>query len=170
MRVPWVLIAASIPCILIFTAPAGVSAQVTPTPTHLAVEVDDSLAFADVPGAAGKLDRERVRTCLGLLLREMDLAGQNLPHIVVIHADRKLAHAAGVSETSVRRGDPEATSAQPYYELWIVGQPTLVVYTVALHNILEQHFAVSETESERKRIMGRVLRYLQSTVSVHKSE
>ncbi len=134
---------------------------------QLAAKVDDALAFVDLPEAGGKLDRERARTCLALLLGEFKIANRALPHIVVIHADRKLADAAGVTRTSIRRNTAPA-GANVYYELWIVGKPTVGTYAVMLQGIVEQHFALQLTEQDRDRILARVLRYLQNTVSARR--
>lgn len=60
------------------------------------------------------MDQERVRTCLALLLGELKFADKELPYIVVLHADRKLADAAGAKETSIRRNAPRSPAGSAY--------------------------------------------------------
>lgn len=136
------------------------------SPEREASTTEHSLTFLASPDAPGTVDQERVHACLRLLLREMNLDGKELPHIVVLHASKKVAHAAAIQETSIRRS-ALASGNEAFFEFWIVGQPKLSDYAGALFNILEQHFALKVAQSDRKQIMVRVFRYLQNTVAAY---
>lgn len=121
------------------------------------------LVFLDSPGADGKVVRERLVTCLNLLVRDLNLAGKPLPPIVVLHVSPQVARAAGVEHTAIIANTPEVGPRA--YEFWIVGKPTYAEYTAGMYDILEHYFHVQLPQPERKEIMTRVLRVLQNTIS-----
>jgi len=130
-----------------------------------------SLIFLESVDARGALQQERIGTRLAQLVREMQLAGREMPNILVFHVSEKAGRAAGIrrsdiGNTSVRINSNH-TSSVVYYEVWLVGDGSPAEYTIALENILEHHFELKLTDAERKQVGARVIRYLLNTVSAY---
>ena len=131
-----------------------------------------NLVFLESTDTRGRLPQERITTCLGQLVREMQLLGREMPHILVFHVSEKAGRAAGIlrpdlHHTSVRINTPADAPTALYYEVWLVGDGSPAEYTIALESILERHFDLKLTEAERRQVSARVLRFLANTVSAY---
>jgi hypothetical protein len=126
--------------------------------------VSGKLIFVDSPDA-GRLESQKVTTCLTWLVRELGLEGKDLPVIVVVHVSEKAGKAAGVEATRVRRNSSGGPS-NVYYEFWIIGQGNAALYAFYLEALLERHFGLTLTDIEHTQVLTRVVRMLNATVGV----
>lgn len=125
------------------------------------------ILILSAPDAPGRISAERIATCVRLIAEDLKVSHQDLPRILVLHVSRKTGVAAGVNHTTVRRNYDPHSDQTLYYELWIVGEPSDVDYSVAAFNILENRLGQKVEEKQRLAIMQRALRFLQSTVSAY---
>jgi len=129
------------------------------------VSLQHALAFVPTRKGVEAVDHERMTASLALLLRQMHLSEQDLPHILVIQPTPEVAHATGATQSTVRRANP--SGGPVYYELWIVGPPKPAEYITGLHLILEEYFSVQISDADRKSDVLRVMRVMDATVSAH---
>jgi hypothetical protein len=123
-----------------------------------------NLYFVEAPDARG-LEQQKIASCENLLLREMNLAGRELPRVLVLHVSESTGKALKV-RTSIRRNHSQ-DQTDVYYEFWIVGQGRAVDYAVAMEELLRQHFQLQMSDAERKEVLTRVVRILNATVSAY---
>ena len=101
-------------------------------------------------------------------MQELKLEGKPLPTILVVHVSAREAGHAGLARTSVKlrlNTDPDRRD-QPYYELWLAGEPAAEEYTVAMFSLLDDCFRLHPEPVAQKQVIARVVRYLKSTVNV----
>ena len=125
------------------------------------------LSSADIPHA---LLKQRIGSCLVELLHQWKLSDKKLPHIVVFHASKKAAVAAYVTENVSVRKNRVVGGNTDYFEIWIVGEPSVRNTIVALENILEIHYELTVKDEDRKTVMARVLRIEDATVGVEEGK
>jgi hypothetical protein len=123
-----------------------------------------NLYFVEAPDARG-LEKQKIASCENLLVREMNLAGRELPRVLVLHVSESTGKALKV-RTSIRR-NLSKDHGDLYYEFWIVGQAKAPDYAVSLQTLLQEHFQVQMTDAERKEVLTRVVRILNATVSAY---
>jgi hypothetical protein len=127
--------------------------------------IDSHLAVLSSPDAPGTLAKERIGTCLQQLLRQWKLSDKALPNIVVYHVSETAASAAYVNEQVAVRKNRATSPGESYFEIWLVGEPNIRAYVLALENVLESHFALTISDDERNAVMARVTRMQDATVS-----
>jgi hypothetical protein len=111
------------------------------------------------------LERQKIASCENLLVREMNLAGRELPRVLVLHVSEDTGKALKL-QTSIRRNSDKDRN-DVYYEFWIVGPGRAGDYAVAMQALLQEHFGLRMTDAERKEIVLRVVRILNATVSAY---
>jgi hypothetical protein len=125
------------------------------------------VVYVESPGAGYGLSQERLEHCLQLLAKEMAIDPDALPMIVVMHVSTADAQRAGFGKPTLKlfaNYEPENRNRR-FYELWLIGASSTYEYTRALASVLEHHFAFGHHDQELGRIIGRVTRYLDATVS-----
>jgi hypothetical protein len=123
-----------------------------------------NLVFVESSDAKG-VEKQKIASCVGLLVREMNLGGRDLPRVLVLHVSENAAKALEV-HSSIRRNSSK-DQGDVYYEFWVVGKARAIDYTVAMQALLQEHFQLQMTEAERKQVVARVVRILNATVSAY---
>jgi hypothetical protein len=95
-------------------------------------------------------------------VQELHLQGQTLPLIAVFHISSSAASRLGIGGTSLWRNGGDSQR----YELWIVGEPSMQIYSQMAVSILDRHFSLSLDDARRTRAIQEVRSRLDSTVSV----
>jgi hypothetical protein len=113
--------------------------------------------------APGILDTDKLSECLQLTLHEMNLNGRELPRIAVYHVSAEAGHRLGIETNSIWRS---SGGGHQRYEMWIVGKPSISLFTYMLENILERHFQLQVDDAARSRIVTHIERRLDATVDV----
>jgi hypothetical protein len=129
-----------------------------------------ALLYVESAAAPRGIQQERLETCLRLLMQDLGLSNQPLPLIAVVHIGEAEARRAGLQNVSVKlrlNTDP-AADAQPYYELWLVGEPRTADYTFSLDYLLERHFSLQREPAAQQATVARVVRFLDATVSARR--
>ncbi len=121
------------------------------------------LTLVTSPDAPGKLSVSTLQHCVLQLGREWNLPLDKLPRILVFHLSKRAAKPFMESDVAVRRNTGAET--RDYYEVWIVGLPEHK-YLLALENVLEYHFRIAPLELERAKVLARVARMDESTISI----
>ena len=115
------------------------------------------------PGAVGTLDSQKLQECLERIAREMKLAENELPRIVIYHISPETGRYLGVNTNSNWRVE----GAGPLrYEMWIIDKPSNFLLAYMLENVLEHHFQMHMDDASRSSLVGRVQRGLDATVDV----
>ncbi len=148
-------------CALIIVLTATVSYAKLPDDTS------GKLVLLESPEAAGHVDKQKLLSCVSLLMRELGLQSKEIPRILVLHVSNKEGQVAGVKANSIRR-NASLERGDVYYEFWIVDVGTSPLYAVSLESILEGHFEIKLTNEERDQVLARVIRVLNVTVSAKK--
>lgn len=117
--------------------------QPEPKPTVVVMQT------ADAPGI---VNPEDISQGLQYVLDELHLAGQMLLQVVVFHLSEASARQLGVQVTSNWRNSGD----DPRYEMWIVGKPSKVIYSLMVESIAEHQFGVQLDEFERARVVRAV--------------
>ena len=121
---------------------------------------------ADAPG---RIASDRVEDCLRLLSHEAGTDADSLPLIVVMHVSQKEAAEAGFFGLGMAlRRNSNTDSSSSFYELWLIGEPLTTNYVQALNVVIEQELRLRRNAEEQKRVVARVTRWLDATVSAHR--
>src|SRR5215470_17822611 len=112
---------------------------------------------ADAPGT---VDRLKLTASLELTAAELHVSVRDLPPIVVFHLSRAAAAKLNLAVSSTVR----STGSTTRYELWIIGEPSDLIYSFMAENILEDHFKLKVDDSARGRILRTVRSRLNMTV------
>ena len=131
---------------------------------------EPSVIYVESGSAGHGLQAEKIENCVRLLIRELGVEGKPLPTIVVVHVSARDAARAGLKNIAAKvlLNYQAETSKDPYYELWLAGEPATYDYVYALYFILVRHFGQHHTESEQKSTIARVVRWMDATVSAKK--
>lgn len=135
-----------------------------------AADTATNVIYVESDGMARSIGQEKIANCVRLLQHEMGIDGKTLPTIVVIHVSRREGDRAGLKKVAakLRINSDRELADKPYYELWLAGDTTTYDYVYSLHYLLQQHFALRETEAEQKSTIARVVRWMDATVSAKK--
>jgi hypothetical protein len=114
----------------------------------------------DTADAPGTVDRPKLTASLELTAAELHVSVRDLPSIVVFHLSKAAAAQLGRAVSSTVC----STGSTTYYEWWIIGEPSNLVYSFMAENTLEDHFKLNVEDSERGRILRTVLSRLDMTV------
>jgi hypothetical protein len=79
-----------------------------------------NLFFVESSDTRG-LEKQKIASCVGLLVREMNLAGRHLPRVLVLHVSESTGKALNV-HTSIRRNSSKDQGGDVYYEFWKIGR------------------------------------------------
>jgi hypothetical protein len=126
--------------------------------------LNEHVTVLSSPDAPGSLSKSRVTSCLRELMRQWDLRENELPDLVIYHVSKKAASTAHVKGDVSARKNSGPADGNAYFEVWLVGEPRLDKYILALENILEIHFGLQASEQKRKDVMARVYR-MQDAIS-----
>jgi hypothetical protein len=129
-------------------------------------QTNDRLTILSSPAAPGRVSKDQIATCLQQLVREWKLTDDVLPHVVVYHVSNRAASAAYVAENIAVRRNSGSTKSDTYFEVWLVGEPNIRGYVLALQNVLETHFDLKVSDHDRAVVMARVTRMQDATVDV----
>jgi hypothetical protein len=123
---------------------------------------DDStrVVVMDTADAPGMVDRLKLAASLELTAAELHVSVRDLPSIVVFHLSKAAAAEVGRSVSSTVC----STGSTTYYEWWIIGEPSNLIYSFMAENTLEDHFKLNVEDSERGRILRAVLSSLDMTI------
>ena len=116
------------------------------------------VAVLSSSAARGKVRLEQLRACEARLVQELSPVSRDLPGITIFHVSPAEAAQAGRGLPVRRRLN--GVLRTPYYEMWIVDEPTPEQYVVYLERILEDYFGMRLGDDERIAIQQRVLRDL----------
>ena len=130
-------------------------------PPARAQESDSGLVLMSSPEAPGTVSLAELRECRDIVAEELHVQGRPAPQILVFHVSRATAESLGTNSSLVSHGMFREEKLD-YYELWIVGEPTLVKITVKMERILEDHFRVRLGDEERVRLQQRILKRMES--------
>jgi len=127
-----------------------------------------NLILVESPDAPGRLSLQRLQECLRLLEHE---AGQDrppsLPLIIVLHVSEKEAKEAGFHDASlILRRNTGNTTADRYYELWVIGEPSKTGYVIALNRMLEDELKLKRDVEQQNHAIARVARWLDAITDV----
>lgn len=128
--------------------------------------VSGNLVFLGSSDAPGVVAQERLKACMQQMAQEMMVADKAMPLILVVHVSNSAGEALGATQSAVRRNSGPLGS-DVYYELWLVGPVGPRDYVAGMETILELHFGLQYSDPERTKMMARVLRYVQATVSAN---
>jgi hypothetical protein len=137
--------------------PAATSAR--PSDLRKVVVIESS----DAPN---KIDRERLAFLLVQLAREWKIPSERIPNIVVFHISEETGDALRLGNVSVNRNCGRMALPE-YYEVWVKGKAKWQTYLPALEVLLESHANLAPTVAERDRVLERVARYTQNTISTY---
>jgi hypothetical protein len=129
------------------------------------VAVSGNLVFLESPDVKGKLPKSKLARSMAELVRALKLPLKTLPRVLVLHVSSEAGKAVGVQSCSLRHNSGQI--ADPYYELWIVGDANAGDYTAAFEQVLERHFELPMTDAERNKVIAQVVRYLDATIDAH---
>ncbi len=138
--------------------------------SHLAAaggSINEHITVLSSSDAPGTITKTRVASCLRELMRQWDLRENDVPDLVVYHVSKKAAAAAHVKgEVAARKNSSKWGQSEYFFEIWVVGEPKLDKYIIALENVLENHFGFQVTEQKRKEVIARVFRMQDAIVEV----
>ncbi len=104
--------------------------------------------------APGQISISELSTCLETLTSCMDLPFTPLPPILVLHVSRAVAERFGVGSPGIIRHNREsAKEPRSYYEIWIVGRPSIESCVGAIIGVLEDHFLLTLSFDDRQRAL-----------------
>lgn len=137
------------------------AASAVPPPEAVA----GNLVFVESPDVRGKLPKNKLAGSMAELVRALKLPVKTLPRVLVLHVSSQAGEAVGVQSCALRHNSGQI--ADPYYELWIVGDANTGEYTAAFEQVLERHFKLPMTDTERDKVIARVMRFLNATIDAH---
>lgn len=140
-----------------------------PVPSQPAQKGPD-IVMVSSADAAGSVSMDRVNSCLHQLVREWKQDEKELPNIVVFHVSRKAGRAAGVLDRFAVRLNRSPEHGDLYYEVWFVDEPSVNEYVVAIENVIESHFHLSPTETQRQQAMKRTAMVQSATISAYEGK
>src|SRR4051794_3153797 len=117
-----------------------------------------TLIYVQSDSASHAVLRERLERCLQLLLQNRKLGIDSSPVILVVQVSAGEAARAGLAGVAVKLRLNTGADGEPYYELWLAGEPTAFQYTSGIDAVLTDHFGRHEKDSEQKRTIARVVR------------
>ena len=148
-------------------AVAAVVACTAFVPSRATAAEVTKMIFLESAEAPRVLQQDRLETSLELLMKELGIAESALlPQIVIIHISKKEAAGAGLEKVSATlRFNQASEQAGPYYELWLVEEPTAFESTYCLALLLRHHFQLRHSGAELEESADYVVRSLNATIS-----
>jgi hypothetical protein len=99
-------------------------------------------------------------------MKELGIAESALPQIVIIHISKKEAGGAGLKkESATLRVNLSSEQSEPYYEIWLVGEPTDFQSAYCLAWLLRYQFKLQRNDAELRDRTMRVVHSLNATIS-----
>src|SRR5262245_62092892 len=97
----------------------------------------------DVPG---QVYLDGYYACTQQMATGLKSMGRSMPPVLLLHVSESVADILGVGRTGViRHNRSDDSGLANYYEIWLVGNPGLADYVLALQGIFEEYMALSKT-------------------------
>ena len=135
--------------IILLRAPTYFGAQDAPTGFAERITIVESDRLTPV-------DQSQITRLFWQLIREEQLEVKAPPRILVIHLSDKAALRFGRLVEAVRVDHCEKISGSAYYQLWIVGKPTVQAYVDGLYRVLAREFGLQISELKLRDVLQRV--------------
>lgn len=136
-----------------------VNAQMTP--------LRSSIVLANEPAAKGGLDVEQFRLSLGYVQEELGRTKTEPPGVLVIRLTQQTAGALGVGDGIYLQLATETHDMHPpYYEELLTREYSTRAYVFMADKILESHYGLALDNAARNALIERVIRKLNSKVSI----
>ena len=136
-----------------------VSAQVAPRRSSIVVAKD--------PAAKGNVDVEQFRLSLGYLQEELGQSKTEPPGVLVLCLTQQTAGALGIGDgIYLQRATEPRGVHSPYYEVLLTREYSTRDYVFMADKILESHYGLALDSAARNALIDRVIRKLNTTVSI----
>jgi len=96
--------------------------------------------------APGQISLDEFYACTQQMASGLKSMGRSMPPELLLHVSESVADILGVGRTGVIRHNRSDDSGLPnYYEIWLVGNPGLADYVLALQGIFDDYLALKGT-------------------------
>ena len=96
--------------------------------------------------APGQVSLDEFYACTQQLATGLKALGKSMPPVLVLHVSESVADILGVGRTGViRHNRSDDAGLANYYEIWLVGNPGLADYVMALQGIFDDYLALGKT-------------------------
>ncbi len=144
--------------ILVSLLTPGLAAQEAP------LGISDRITLVESTDAPGHIDQTRLSRVFWQLVREQKLELKKLPRVLVLHVSKKVASNVGLAASTVRTDHCTKGSDDGYYQLWLVGEPTMPDYVTGMETVLQHAFDLQPQPQELKTLLERVAKRDLATV------
>jgi len=96
--------------------------------------------------APGQVSLDEFYACTQQMASGLKSMGRTMPPVLLLHVSESVADILGVGRTGViRHNRSDDSGLANYYEIWLVGNPGLADYVLALQGIFDDYLALKGT-------------------------
>jgi hypothetical protein len=108
--------------------------------------VVQNVAVVRSSDAPGQFSLDEFYACTRQMASGLKAMGKSMPPVLLLHVSEAVASVLGVGQTGViRHNRSDEAGLASYYEIWLVGNPGLADYVLALRGIFEDCVALKKS-------------------------